>query len=60
MDAKKIKKLLIDQNLTVAELARRAGYSRVHVSEVIHGHRKSLEAQRRIWAALKAARDRAA
>lgn len=49
---KKIKKLLIDQDLTVAKLAETTGYSRVHMSNVINGHFESPKARQKIAEAL--------
>jgi transcriptional regulator with XRE-family HTH domain len=60
MDTKKIKKLMIDLDLSMGELARRAGYTRQHLNRVLYGRYHSETAQRRILAALAAARDRQA
>jgi lambda repressor-like predicted transcriptional regulator len=49
---KTIKKLLIDRELTIAALARKSGYTRSHLSAVIHGRVDSPKAQRAIAAAL--------
>jgi lambda repressor-like predicted transcriptional regulator len=46
--AKKIKKLLIDKGMTMAELAYESGYSRVHTSYVVNGHFKSKKAREAI------------
>lgn len=51
---------MIDLDLPMKELARRAGYSRVHTSLVIYGHRKSQRAAQRILKALAAASERQA
>lgn len=48
MDAKKIRHRLVDLDLTVAEVARRAGYSREWTSKVIHGREISAEAKKKI------------
>ncbi len=40
MEPKEIKKLLIDKDLTVTELAGKVGLKRTHLSLIIHGHRK--------------------
>ena len=45
---KKIKKLLIDQDLTIAKLAEKTGYSRVHMSSVINGHFEAPNARKKI------------
>ena len=55
MDAKKIKKLMIDLDLSVSEIARRTGYSRGHTSRVLHGHYPSEAAEQKILSAMAAA-----
>lgn len=45
---KKVKKLLIDQDLTVAKLAEKTGYSRVHMSNVINGHFEAPEVRLKV------------
>jgi len=45
---KKVKKLLIDQDLTIAKLAETTGYSRVHLSNVINGHFEAPKARQKI------------
>jgi len=50
---KKVKKLLIDQDLTVAKLAEATGYSRVHMSNVINGHFEAPKVRRKIANVLK-------
>jgi len=60
MDTKKIRKLMIDLDLSMNDLARLTGYSRVHLSYVIYGHRKSQRAARRILKALADAREQQA
>lgn len=40
MNPKEIKKLLIDKELTIADLARKVGVKRNYLSMIIHGHRK--------------------
>jgi len=55
MDTKKIKKLMIDLDLSMAELARRAGYTRQHTSRVLYGRYWSEAAERRILRAVAAA-----
>jgi transcriptional regulator with XRE-family HTH domain len=49
---KKIKKILIDQGLTITELARKTGYKRGHLSAVIHGRIMSDRARKVIALAL--------
>jgi transcriptional regulator with XRE-family HTH domain len=43
---------LIQRGWTVTELARRAGYSRPHTSETIHGRKRRIGSQKRIARAL--------
>ncbi len=38
MKNKEIKKCLIDLDLTITDLAKRTGFSRVHISNVVNGH----------------------
>lgn len=45
---KEVKKVLIDKNMTIAELARKMGYTRVQVSRIINGHVESPKAERLI------------
>ncbi len=45
---KKIKKALKENGLTVKSLSKKAGYSRIHTSNVIHGHFKSPKAREAI------------
>lgn len=45
---KDIKKLLIDKDLTIADLARKINRSRVWTSYVINGHMKSHETRKAI------------
>jgi lambda repressor-like predicted transcriptional regulator len=47
-----IKKLLIDRGLTIADLARKSGYTRAHFSAAIHGRVNSPKVQRAIATAL--------
>ena len=49
---KDIKKLLIDKDMTVSDLARRIKKSRVWTSYVINGHMKSPETRKAIAHAL--------
>ncbi len=49
---KEIKKLLIDQEISITELSRRIGISRTWVSLVINGHMKATETRKLIAAAL--------
>lgn len=49
---KAIKKLLIDREITIADLARQTGYTRGHLSAIIHRRLDSLKAKRAISAAL--------
>lgn len=51
---KTIKKLLIDKDMTVADLARRIGKSRVWTSYVVNGHMKSPAVREAIAAVLDA------
>jgi DNA-binding Xre family transcriptional regulator len=51
--SKKIKKTLIDDGLSVTELAKIIGYTREHLSGVISGRIKSRRAERLISTALK-------
>ncbi|MGA3113298.1 MAG: helix-turn-helix transcriptional regulator [Syntrophobacteraceae bacterium] len=48
-----IKKLLIDKGMAITDLARKTGYSRTHLSAVIHGRIDSPKARRAIAAALE-------
>lgn len=43
---------LIQRGWMVTDLARRAGYSRPHTSETIHGRKRRIGSQRRIARAL--------
>lgn len=43
-----IKTQLLRAGMTVTDLAGEAGYSRVHVSETIHGKRRAERSQRRV------------
>jgi transcriptional regulator with XRE-family HTH domain len=45
---KEIKKILIDRDLSIKTLAERIGYSRGHVSNIIHGHFRSTKARQAI------------
>ncbi len=56
MDAKKIKKLMIDLDLTMNELADRSGYTRQHVARVLYGRYRSQNAERRILDAIESVR----
>lgn len=49
---KAVKKVLIDQDMTIADLARKIGYGREHLSAVIHGRVESERAQKVIALAL--------
>ena len=49
---KKVKKVMIDQNLTVTRLAEITGYKRCHISNVINGHIESQRAKKVIALAL--------
>ncbi len=49
---KTIKKLLIDREITIADLARQTHYTRGHLSAIIHGRLDSPKAKRAISAAL--------
>ncbi len=51
---KTIKHILVDQELSIAELARRIKKSRTWTSLVINGHMKSPETRKAIAQALKA------
>jgi lambda repressor-like predicted transcriptional regulator len=54
MATEKIKKMMVDKGLTLKKLAEKAGYSRVHCSNVVHGHFKSPKAREAIARALEA------
>lgn len=56
VDAKKIKKLMIDLDLTMNDLATRSGYSRQHVARVLYGRYRSPHAERRILDAIESVR----
>ena len=45
---KAVKKLLIDKDLTITELARRIGKSRVWTSYIVNGHLESPEVRKAI------------
>lgn len=49
---KDVKKLLIDKDMTIKDLVQKTGYTRGHLSGVIHGRLDSPKAQRAIAAAL--------
>ncbi len=49
---KVIKKLLIDRDMSITDLARITGYGRTHLSAVIHGRLDSRRAKRAIALAL--------
>ncbi len=49
---KAIKKLLIDRDMTITELALKTGFTRSHLSSVIHGRLDSRRAKRAIALAL--------
>jgi len=49
---KKIKKELIEQGISITELAHRTGYTRESISRVINGHQKSVKAKKAIAFAL--------
>lgn len=53
MNPKEIKKLLIDKDTTIIELAKEIGVRREYLSVVIHGHRKG----RNIWPKIAKALD---
>lgn len=50
--AKKIKRLLLDKNLTMKELAAKAGITPNHLSVVINGHAPGYEIREKIAFAL--------
>ena len=52
MNHKLLKKLLIDQDLTCAVLAKQIGYTRQHLSAVINGRYESYRAKKAISLAL--------
>ena len=52
MSTKKVKKAMIDKDLTITKLAKKTGYSRIHLSNVINGHFKSAKARGAIAEAL--------
>lgn len=45
---KKIRKEMIDQEITITELAHRTGYTREHLSRVLHGHQESIKAKKSV------------
>jgi len=49
---KEIKKMMVDMDISLKTLAERAGYSRVHVSNIVHGRWKSPKARQAIAGAL--------
>lgn len=49
---KKVKKALIDQNLSVTKLADITGYTRVHLYNVINGHLNYVKPKKAIALAL--------
>lgn len=57
MSNKEIKKILIDKDMTVTNLAKETGYTRVHMSRIINGHIKSPKAERLIAFVLETPRD---
>ncbi|MGO9018739.1 MAG: helix-turn-helix domain-containing protein [Syntrophobacteraceae bacterium] len=48
-----VKKILIDEGLSIADLARKTGFTRGHLSGVINGRYKSKRAQKVIALALR-------
>jgi lambda repressor-like predicted transcriptional regulator len=52
MQNNEVKKCLIDKGMTLTDLAKKIGYSRVHVSNVIHGHWQSQNVRTAIARAL--------
>jgi len=50
---KKVKKVMIDQDLTVTRLAEITGYKRCHLSNVINGRMESQRAKKVIALALR-------
>lgn len=53
--SKKIKKILIDQEVTITELSENIGYTRGYISSVINGRMDSLRVKKNI--ALRLNRD---
>ena len=53
--SKKIKKILIDQEITITELSENIGYTRGYISSVINGHMDSSRVKKNI--ALRLNRD---
>ncbi len=49
---KKVKKILIDQDLTVTKLASITGYTRPHLYNTINGHNDSVKVKKVISLAL--------
>jgi len=49
---KKVKKIMIDQDLNCIKLGELTGYSKQHISNIINGHFDSLKAKEKIALAL--------
>ena len=45
MPHKELKKILIEKDMTIKALAEKAGYTRVHMSNIVNGHVKSIRAE---------------
>ena len=48
MDTKKVKKMLIDKDMTVKGLAKETGFCRLYISKIINGHTRSPRAEKLI------------
>jgi DNA-binding Xre family transcriptional regulator len=57
MPHKELKKTLIDQGMTIKDLAQEAGYTRVHMSNIVNGHIQSIRAEKLISFILGRPRD---
>jgi len=45
---KELKKILIEKDMSIKDLAEKAGYSRVHMSNIINGHVRSIKGEKLI------------
>ena len=57
MPHKELKKTLIDRGMTIKDLAQQAGYTRVHMSNIVNGHIQSIRAEKLISFILERPRD---
>jgi DNA-binding Xre family transcriptional regulator len=58
MAHKELKKILTKRNMSVKDLAKEIGYTRVHTSNVINGHVRSIRAEKLIAFVLGKPRER--